>query len=202
MAATGFVLVGFVIAHMAGNLQVFLGPEAFNAYAEFLKSKPAVLWGVRAVLLFSVALHIWSAFTLWRLKNEARPVHYVTPLKPQISSYASRTMYWSGPILLAFVIYHLMHFTIGVGGTRFDAKDVYGNVVAGFQVIPISLFYLVAMAMLCLHLYHGVWSAFQTLGVNHPRWTPRLQLAAQAIGFLLFAGFSAVPLGVMTGIVK
>jgi succinate dehydrogenase / fumarate reductase cytochrome b subunit len=202
MAVTGVILVGFVIVHMLGNLQVFLGPEAINRYAEFLKAEPPILWGARSVLLASVILHIWSAFSLWRLKNEARPVSYAKAPKAQVSGYAARTMYWSGPILGAFVVYHLLHFTVGVGGTPFDPKDVYSNVVRGFSYPIVSLFYIVAMAMLCTHLYHGVWSMFQTLGLNHPVWTPRLQTLAKVVAFALFIGFTSVPVAVMAGIVR
>lgn len=198
MAVTGVVLVGFVLGHMAGNLQIFLGPEKFNAYAAALKALPALLWGARAVLLLSVMLHIWAAIALWQLKNDARPQNYVKR-KPIASSYASRTMYWSGPIVGAFIFYHLLHFTIGAGGTAFDPVDVYSNVIAGFRVWFLSLFYIFAMGLLCLHLYHGVWSMFQSLGFQHPRYTPVLQNAAKAIAIVVFLGFVSVPVAVLAG---
>ncbi len=201
MALTGFILFGFVVVHMAGNLQIFLGPEKFNGYAKALKALPALLWGARAVLLASVFLHIWAAVELWSLKNAARPVAYAKR-KPIVSTYASRTMYWSGPILAAFIVYHLLHFTIGAGGTPFDEHDPYTNVVRGFQVLPIAFAYIVAMSLLCMHLYHGVWSLFQTLGVQHPRYTPVLRNAAKAFAFLVFLGFISVPAGVIAGVVR
>lgn len=201
MAATGVILIGFVIVHMAGNLQIFAGPSKFNTYAHTLKSMPALLWGARSVLLLSVLLHIWSAFQLWSRKNEARPVAYMAK-KSIASSYASRTMYWTGPILSLFIIYHLLHFTIGAGGTPFNPEEPYDNVIAGFQVIPIALFYIVAMGCLCFHLFHGIWSLFQTLGIHHPKYTPLLRTAAKLIAVLLFAGFSSIPVGVMLGLVS
>lgn len=200
MAVTGFVLFGFVVVHMAGNLQIFLGREKFNGYAAALKALPALLWGARAVLLASVFLHVWAAIELWSLKNAARPVGYVKQ-KLIHSSYAARTMYWSGPILAAFVVYHLLHFTIGAGGTPFDEHDPFGNVVQGFRVTPIALAYIAAMGLLCLHLYHGVWSLFQSLGIQHPRYTPLLRRAAQVFALAVFLGFISVPLGVLTGLV-
>jgi succinate dehydrogenase / fumarate reductase, cytochrome b subunit len=198
MALTGVVLVGFVIVHMSGNLQVFAGPDRFNAYAHALKAMAPLLWGARLTLLASVFLHIWSAFSLWRLKKQARPIGYVRK-QAIASSYAARTMYWSGPILLLFIIYHLLQFTIGMGGTPFIEDEPYDNVVAGFKVIPIALFYILAMACLCFHLFHGIWSLFQTLGLNHPKYTPMLRVLAKVIAIALFIGFSSIPIAVMLG---
>ena len=202
MALTGLFLLGFVIAHMLGNLQVFMGSEHFNAYARFLRVEPALLWAARLFLLLCVILHIWASIQLALLnKLEARPVGYVKK-KNVGSTYASRTMYWSGPIIAAFVIYHLMQFTWGVGGTPFEEGRAYENLVAGFKVIPISIFYIVAMGLLMLHLYHGFWSMFQTLGANHPRYTPMLKALAKLIAIALFIGFSAIPVAVMAGLVS
>jgi succinate dehydrogenase / fumarate reductase cytochrome b subunit len=202
MAITGIVLFGFVIVHMLGNLQIFSGREAFNRYAELLRVEPALLWAARLVLLVSVLVHIWASFRLMQLnKLMARPVGYVKK-KNSGSSYASRTMYWSGPIIAAFVIYHLMQFTWGVGGTDYDPKDAYGNVVRGFRVAPIAIAYIIAMGLLLLHLYHGAWSMFQTLGFNHPRYTPLLKRFAQVVSIALFVGFSAIPFSIMTGLVR
>lgn len=202
MAASGAVLFLFIAAHLLGNLQVFLGAEHFNAYARLLRVEPALLWAARAGLLLMVVVHVWASFQLLLLnKMEARPVGYVK--KKNIgSTYASRTMYWSGPIIAAFVIYHLMQFTLGVGGTPFEEGKAYENLVAGFQVVPIAVFYLIAMAMLMTHLYHGLWSGFQTLGFNHPRYTPWLRKLAKTVAILLFLGFASIPVSVMTGIVR
>ena len=201
MALSGIVLVGFVVVHLLGNLQVFVGPEKFNTYAHTIKSVPAILWGARSVLLLSVSLHIWSAFSLWRIQKEARPIGYIRQ-KAIVSTYASRTMYWSGPILLLFIVYHLLQFTIGAGGTRYVEDQPYDNLVAGFQVIPIAMFYIIAMGCLCFHLFHGIWSLFQTLGINHPKYTPLLRTAAKVIAVGLFLGFSSIPLGVLIGIIQ
>jgi succinate dehydrogenase / fumarate reductase cytochrome b subunit len=198
MALTGIILVGFVIVHLLGNLQAFAGADKFNAYAHTLKTMAPVLWAARLTLLTAVCLHIWAAFSLWRLKAEARPIGYAKK-KSIDSSYASRTMYWSGPILLLFIVYHLMQFTIGTGGTRFVEEEPYDNLVAGFEVPAIAVFYILSMACLCLHLFHGIWSMLQTLGIHHPKYTPLLRFVAKVIAIALFLGFSSIPLAVMLG---
>lgn len=200
MAATGVVLAGFVIGHLLGNLQIFLGPDRFNGYARTLKSLPELLWPVRIALLVSVILHIWSSVQLAVVKSEARPVGYVRT-KSTASTYASRTMYMSGPILAAFIVYHLMQFTFGVGGTPYMETDAYGNVINGFRVPAVSLFYIVAMALLCLHLRHGLSSIVQSLGLTHPRYTPRLKSIAVLVATLIFLGFVSIPVAVMAGLI-
>jgi succinate dehydrogenase / fumarate reductase cytochrome b subunit len=200
MAVTGVILFGFLIGHMLGNLQVFAGREKINAYAAFLHHQPGLLWGTRLILLAAVTLHIVATVQLWLLKREARPVAYKMR-KATGSSYASRTMYWSGPIIAAFVVYHLLHFTFGTVHPNFQEGDVYDNLVSGFRVIPVSIAYIVAMGMICLHLYHGLWSWFQTLGVSHPRYTPWLQRLAIFGAFFIFLGFAAVPVAVLAGVV-
>lgn len=201
MAVSGLVLFGFLVGHLAGNLGVFLGPEHFNKYAETLKSIAPLLWGTRITLLVMTVLHIWSAASLWSRKNAARRTQYVKK-ESVVSTYASRTMYMSGPILAAFIVYHLLHFTIGAGGTPFEEGKAYENLVAGFQVWYISAFYIVAMAMLCTHLFHGLWSMTQTLGFHHPKYTPRIRSAAKAISVAIFLGFTSIPVSVLAGIVK
>ncbi|MDZ7637310.1 MAG: succinate dehydrogenase cytochrome b subunit [Bryobacterales bacterium] len=204
MALTGFVLVGFVVGHMAGNLQIFLGREVFNDYAALLHASAELLWAIRLVLLGAVVLHIVSAVQLALLTRKARPQGYVKQ-KSTTSTYASRTMYWSGPILAVFIVYHLLHFTAGtVHPTQpfLGHEAAYENVIAGFQVVPISLFYIFSMVLLCLHLYHGVWSMFQTLGIAHPRFTPLLKNLAVIISFAVLIGFSSVPVAVMLGLVS
>lgn len=200
MAATGVILAGFVIAHLLGNLQIFLGPEQFNGYARFLHSVPELLWPVRIVLLIAVILHIWSSLHLAVVKSEARPVGYVKT-KREGSSYASRTMYWSGPIVAAFVVYHLLQFTFGMGGTPYRELDAYGNVINGFRVPVVSIFYIIAMALLCLHLRHGLWSMFQSLGFAHPRHTLAIKRAASLISLFIFFGFISIPIAVLTRLI-
>ena len=198
MAVSGAGLAIFVIGHLAGNLQIFLGPDQFNGYARALKSVPELLWPVRIALLIAVAAHIWSSIALALTKSGARPHGYARQ-KTVAATYASRTMYMSGPIVAAFIVYHLMQFTFGVGGTSYNENDAYGNVIAGFRVPAVSAFYVLAMALLCTHLRHGLWSVFQTLGFHHPRHTPRLKRAATVVAILIFLGFSSIPIAIVTG---
>ena len=201
MAVSGLILFLFVLGHLVGNLQIYEGPEKLNNYARLLRSMPALLWGARITLIVMVALHIWSSIQLALLKIEARPVGYVKK-KAAASSYPSRTMYWSGPIILAFVIYHLLDFTFGAINPRFQEGDVYANVVASFQDIRVSAFYIVAMVLLCMHLYHGLWSMFQSLGFSHPRYTPVLKHVAAAVAILIAAGNISIPVSVLAGLVR
>jgi succinate dehydrogenase / fumarate reductase cytochrome b subunit len=199
MAVTGVILFGFVLGHMVGNLQVYEGPDVFNNYAKILRMLPIALWVVRLTLLASVALHITATVQLALLKKKARPVAY-SKRESIVSTYSSRTMYWSGPIVLAFVIYHLLQFTIGVTGVPdYREGDAYHNVVNGFQQPLISAFYIISMILLCLHLRHGVWSALQTFGISHPRYTPILRHVATAFALLVAIGFISVPLSVLIG---
>jgi len=203
MAVSGVVLFSFVIGHMIGNLQAFEGRQKLNDYGHFLHGVPEILWAVRIGLLGAVVLHIWAAIGLALKNNAARPVAYAKR-KNINSSYASRTMYWSGPILLAFIIYHLLHLTAGVvhPGSEFIDGDVYHNVVAGFSIWWVSAWYIFSMILLGLHLRHGVWSMFQSVGFNHPRHTPILNKFALAFAIIITAGFISIPLGVLTGIIQ
>ena len=200
MAVTGIILGGFVLGHLVGNLQIFLGPDAFNGYARTLRHLPELVWPVRTILLISVIAHIWSSLQLAVAKSEARPAGYVK-YKPSGSSYASRTMYWSGPIIAAFVVYHLMQFTFGVGGTPYHPLDAYGNVISGFRVPAVSIFYIIAMALLSMHLRHGLWSLFQTLGFYHPKHTPKIRRLASLIALFVFFGFISIPVAVMLRVI-
>ena len=203
MAVTGFILFGFVVGHLAGNLQIYEPPEKINHYSEMLRSVPSLLWGARITLLASVCLHIWASFALWRLQRAARPIPYAKKANLH-STYASRTMMWSGPIILAFVIYHLLNFTFGTvhPGGPFDVHNVYNNVVTGFQFWPSSVFYIIAMIMLCYHLYHGLWSMFQSLGFSHPVYTPWIQRLAKVVAILLAAAYISIPVAVLAGFLK
>jgi succinate dehydrogenase / fumarate reductase, cytochrome b subunit len=200
MAVTGAVLFGFIVVHLADNLQIFLGPERFNGFARLLHEMAGLLWVLRVALIVAVGLHIWSTIQLAIRKSDARPVSYAR-YQASSSSYASRTMYMSGPIVAAFVVYHLLHLTFGLGGTPFNPDDVFGNVIAGFRVPVISIVYIIAIALLCLHLRHGIWSAFQTLGLHHPRYTPRLRILATLIALMIFFGFISIPIAVMTHVI-
>lgn len=205
MAVTGIILFGWILAHMAGNLKVFLGPEKFNHYAEFLREmgtplfpESSLLWISRVVLLVSVGLHIWSATSLTLQNRRARPVGYDTLRGVQLD-YAARTMRWSGYLIAVYVVYHLMHFTFGNVHPDFVASDPYRNVVTGFQVAPVALVYIAANLLLGLHLYHGLWSMFQSLGLSHPTYNPWRRHFAVAFSILASLGFMSVPIAVLAG---
>jgi succinate dehydrogenase / fumarate reductase cytochrome b subunit len=200
MAISGIALFGFVVIHLIGNLQIFLGPDVFNAYARSLRHLPALVWSSRVVLLVMVTLHIWVSLQLAVGKSEARPIGYERHVSAG-SMYASRTMYMSGPIIAAFVVYHLLQFTFGIGGTKFEQFDAYGNVINGFQVPVVSGFYVIAIALLCVHLRHGLWSIFQTLGFHHERYLRRVKNAAGFIAMLIFLGFVSIPIAVVLRII-
>jgi succinate dehydrogenase / fumarate reductase cytochrome b subunit len=204
MAVTGVILFLFVVGHLLGNLLIYAGPARYNAYAAFLHYDETLLWIVRSVLLVSVILHIEAAAQLWMRKKRARPVSY-SRKEATTSSYASRTMYWSGPIVLAFIIFHLLEFTGGFihPGSQFIAGDVYHNVVAGFSVWWISVWYIVALGLLGLHLRHGLWSMLQSFGLPHSRARETaLKQLALWIAVLLIAGYISIPISVLTGLIK
>lgn len=203
MAVTGLVLFGFVLGHMTGNLLVYLGPEALNEYGEFLREflHGAGLWAARAALLAAVALHIWAAISLSLENAAARPVGY-RRVRHESSTYASRTMIWGGPILALFIVYHLLHFTTGQAHPSFVHGDVYHNVIVGFSSPVVVGVYVVAMLALGLHLYHGVWSMLQTMGLSHPRYDAMRKTAAAAFAAVVVAGNVSMPVAVLTGIVR
>ena len=206
MAVSGIVLFLFVVGHLVGNLQIYEPPspegvQKLDQYAVFLRSLPAALWGARITLLAMVLLHIWSSVQLAVRKMDARPAGYVKKKAIQ-STYASRTMYWSGPIILAFVIYHLLDFTFGAANPNYIEGHVHDNVVSSFSVPWISAFYILAMVLLCLHLYHGLWSMFQTLGLHHPKYSAILRTSAKVVAILIAVGNISIPVAVLTGVVR
>jgi succinate dehydrogenase / fumarate reductase cytochrome b subunit len=208
MAVTGAVLVLFVLAHMLGNLKVFSGAQAINSYARFLRvvGQPElgygeVLWLVRLILLACVIVHVTAAMQLTRLNWQARP-HEYRKRKDLEATWASRTMLWGGVFLAVFVVFHLLHLTAGVVGFRpgqFRDLAVYQNVLAGFSILPVSFFYTLAMAVLGLHIDHGIWSAFQTLGWSNARNERSLKILSRVLALVLFLGFVSVPVSVMAG---
>lgn len=207
MGATGIVLFAFVLGHLLGNLKLYLGPEAYNGYARFLRTvgEPVVpanvlLWLVRLVLIACVLLHVAAAWQLTRLSRAARPAAYVAGARIH-TTYASRTMRWGGVIILLFVVYHLLHFTWGIVHPSFIPGDVYHNVVTGFQVWWVALFYVAAQLALGLHLYHGLWSMFQSLGWNHPRFNLWRNGFAHAFAWIVTAGNISFPVAVLAGLV-
>jgi succinate dehydrogenase / fumarate reductase, cytochrome b subunit len=203
MAVTGLILFGFVVGHMVGNLQLYLGADAMNHYAVFLREflHGGGLWLVRAVLLLAVALHVWAATALTLTSRRARPVGYRVQQYRE-ADYASRTMRWSGPILLLFIIYHLLHLTTGTAHPSFSDADVYRNVVAGFRVWPASLFYIVAMLALGLHMFHGVWSMLQTFGLSHPRYNGLRMACSSIVTIVVVVGNISFPVAVLTRLVR
>lgn len=203
MAGTGILLVAFVIGHMVGNLQVFQGPEALNAYGEWLRSvgHGAGLWAARVSLLAAVVVHILAAVSLARENLAARPVRY-RQVVPDASTYASRTMLWSGPILALFVVYHLLHLTTGQAHPSFEHGDVYHNVVAGFRNPWTSGFYVLSMLALGLHLHHGIWSMTQSLGWSHPRIDALRRQLALGITVVVVVGNISIPVSVLLGWVR
>ena len=203
MAVTGLVLVGFVFVHMLGNLLLYQGPEAINEYGRFLREflHGWGIWIARAALLGAVLLHIGSAVSLAREELAARPVRY-RQWKPKQSTYASRTMRWSGVIVLSFIVYHLLHFTTGGVHPDFIEGEVYHNVVVGFSAWPVAAFYVLSMVLLGLHLRHGVWSLFQSLGVSHPRYLAAAQAGATAFSTIIVLGNVSFPLSVLFGLVR
>lgn len=202
MAVSGVILLGFVIAHMAGNLQIYQGPEALNSYAHWLRTIPKALWTMRAIVLFAVLVHIVAAYQLTVQSRRGRGSRYVK-FKPQAASYASRTMRWSGVIIVAFVIYHLLDLTFGVANPDFNHElDVYHNVVASFSQPLVAGAYVVANALLGMHLVHGVWSMFQTVGLNNGHWTRRLRLVAAGATAVIVVGNISMPVAVLAGIIR
>jgi succinate dehydrogenase / fumarate reductase cytochrome b subunit len=216
MAGTGAAMILFVIGHLAGNLQIFLGPEAINRYGHFLQTNVELLWPVRIALLAIIGIHIWSATRLTLENRAARPQSYAQ-WQPTAASYASRTMMMSGIIVAIFIVYHLLHFTVmakavNFTGKDFDAKpefvdaqgrhDIYKMMIIGFQQWPVSIFYLVGVGLLCLHLSHGISAMFQSMGWKKHSYGPCLDRGAKWISVLIFLGYSSIPLAILLGCIK
>ena len=201
MAVTGLILFGFVTTHMIGNLKLYAGANEFNSYAASLRDLPSLLWLARITLLAAVLLHIATAVQLAMRNKQARPQHYIFR-KYVSANYASRTMYWSGPILLLFVVYHLMHLTFGIGGQELDPLNPYNNVVYGFQSWPVSLVYILGNVALGIHLFHGLWSLFQTIGISHPRYDVLRRWFALGASGAITAGNVSFPVMVLLGVIE
>lgn len=208
MAVTGVFLFGFVVAHMLGNLQIFLGPEALNEYAEHLQNLPALLWPARIFLLGVLTLHVSVSISLAIDNRRARSIPYACGATVQ-ASYASRTMVMSGLIVLAFLVYHLLNFTFGVTHPQFFSlvdengrRDVYSMVVLSFREPVVSGAYVAAMGLLCLHLSHGLSSLFQSLGLANEKIMPLLKRVGAAIAVLVFIGNCSIPAAAYFGVLK
>jgi succinate dehydrogenase / fumarate reductase, cytochrome b subunit len=209
VALTGVILILFVIGHLLGNLQIFLGPEWINAYSQHLRDLGPLLWLIRAFLLAAVILHIYFTILLAIENRRARPEPYIDRQYVK-ASWASRHMVVSGLVVLAFIVYHLAHFTFRATDPRFwllkpDALhryDVYSMMVYGFQNVYVSSFYIVGLFLLTLHLTHGSSSFFQSLGVNNQKLTPRLAIGGRIFAWLLFIGYTSIPVAVLLGFIK
>jgi succinate dehydrogenase / fumarate reductase cytochrome b subunit len=201
MAVTGLIMIAFLISHVLANLQVFAGPLMINEYAAALRRLGPLLWLARAGLLVALILHVVAAYQLTQRKRTARPVDYAER-DLQISTFAARTIRWGGVLLFVFIVLHLLHFTFGTIHPAFDARDVYGNIVAGFDVWWVALLYVAAMIALGLHLYHGTWSSIRTLGLTRSSATPLKRRATAVLAWAIYLGFSIIPIAVLAGIVR
>jgi succinate dehydrogenase / fumarate reductase cytochrome b subunit len=214
MAISGIAMMGFVLFHMIGNLKMYQGAADLDGYAAFLKKllyplapKESVLWILRLGLISMLLLHLHAAWSLTQLNRKARPVKYQSSRDYQIANFASRSMRWSGIIVLAFIVWHLLDLTFGVvhpGATNgeFVREDVYANVVASFDRVPVALFYVVANILLGIHLFHGVWSIFQSLGWNNPRFNRWRRAFATGFAGVVVVGNVSFPIAVLAGIVS
>ncbi len=203
MALSGLVLAGFVLGHMTGTHLMVKGPEAINAYANWLHANPGLLWGARIVLILSTIAHIWAGILL-TLENRAAREGGPAVDATRRASLSSRTMPYSGVVILAFLVFHLLHFTfrqIALGGVDFG-DNVYKMVIAGFTQPAVAVFYIVSLILLCLHLSHGISSVFQTLGLRNERWRSRLDCVASLYAWIVALGFISIPLAVLTGCLK
>ena len=204
MALTGVMMFLFVIGHLLGNLLVFAGRAQINAYAQFLHFDDSLLWIVRTILIIAATMHVVVTIQLALRNKEARPIGYLHK-KAINSSYASRTMYWSGPIVLTFIIFHLLQFTAGYihPETRFIPNDVYHNLVTGFRVWWVSAWYVFAICLLGLHLRHGLWSMLQSVGLAHSlRKEQALKRVALTISILIVFGYISIPISILLGFLR
>jgi succinate dehydrogenase / fumarate reductase cytochrome b subunit len=209
MAITGIVFMLYVLLHMVGNLKMFYGPEELNEYSEFLRNilYPALphsgfLWLFRLVLIVSLVLHVHATYALTVMNRRARPTKYQAPRHYVAANFASRTMRWSGVIVLLFLAWHLADLTWGWANPDFVYGDVYHNVVSSLEQVPVAVFYIVANLALGLHLYHGAWSIFQSLGFNNPRFNPWRRWFAVAFTAVVVIGNVSFPIAVQLGVVS
>lgn len=201
MAVTGVMLSGFVFVHMLGNLKAYEGAEALNAYGKLLRVEPAILWAARFGLIGAVALHIAAYLALTKRNIEARPVGY-REKKARESTYASRTMRFTGPLLGLFIVYHILHLTTGTLHGSFEEGDVYHNLVTGLEVPLVAAFYVLSVSALGFHLWHGIWSMLQTLGFYQSRKGSLGKKLSIGFAVIVALGFMSVPISVLTGLVK
>lgn len=202
VAVSGIILYIYILGHLAGNLLIYGGRSSINGYARLLHASASLLWTARAILLIAVVLHIIVSAQLWWLnKHVARPIGYVKK-KNAPPAYASSRMMWTGPAIALFVIFHVLHLTTGSTGLPYHEFDAYGNLVGGFRIGWVAAIYIVAMLALSMHLYHGFWSLFQSLGVSHPRRNRNLKYTAHVLAIVIAAGFISIPVVVLIGVVR
>ena len=202
MAVTGLIWAAYLITHMLANLLVFQGPDKINAYSAFLHGTGGALWAARLVLIAVLVLHVVAAIQLAARSHQARPVGYAGGYEPQVSSIAARTIRWGGVLILLFLVYHILHFTMGTVHPGFVEGNPYHNVATGFQNIFVVLFYLAVMAFVGLHLYHGLWSSGRSLGMSPPSPRPLRHSVALVLALLIWLGFSLIPIAVYAGVVR
>jgi succinate dehydrogenase / fumarate reductase cytochrome b subunit len=201
MAVTGIIGILFVIGHMAGNLQMFYpdAPAVMKHYAELLRTSMPLLWAIRIGLLSAVVLHAVAAYQLTMLSKAARPEAYAVR-RPQVTTLAARTIRWGGVLLLAFIVFHLLHLTIGAVHPQFTHLDPYNNVRLGLANPLVAGFYVLAMLALGLHLYHGSWAVVRTLGVAQPSTQPLKRKLALVLAIVVAGGFIVVPVAAVLGL--
>lgn len=209
MAITGIALLGYVLFHMLGNLKIYFGAADINHYGEWLREllvpfvpRTVTLWILRIGLILAFAFHIHAAYALTRVNRRARPERYQSRRDYVAADFASRTMRWTGVIIALFVLFHLADLTWGTANPDFVRGDVYGNVVASFQRVPVAVIYIVANLALALHIYHGAWSMFQSLGLNNPRFNSWQRYFATGFAILIAVGNVSFPVMVLAGVVE
>lgn len=198
MAVTGIFGILFVIGHMSGNLLMFKGQGAMHQYALLLRTSMPLLYAIRAALVAAVVLHVLSAYQLTMRARAARPKDYAVR-RPQVTTFAARTIRWGGVLLLVFIVFHILQLTLGVVHPRFVHLDPYNNVIVGLSNPIVAVFYLLAMAALALHLYHGIWAVVRTLGVARPSAHPLKRTVAVVLAVVVAGGFMIIPIATLAG---
>jgi succinate dehydrogenase / fumarate reductase cytochrome b subunit len=208
MAVTGLVMVGFILVHMIGNFTIFAGADGINAYAEHLHAIPPLIWAFRLVMLIALGLHIWTGISLYLENKAARPVEYARK-RNERTTFSAQAMIWTGLLLGAFIVYHVLHFTVRATNPEIShfvdtvgRNDVFAMVVLSFQQFFPAALYAAAMIVLLLHLYHGIHSFFQSLGLTRDDTLPRLELGGRGVAFAVMVGFLLIPLSIFFGLVK
>jgi succinate dehydrogenase / fumarate reductase, cytochrome b subunit len=199
MAVTGAMLVLFLMSHAVSNFLVFIDPQHLDDYGAWLRSFGPLLWVARLGLIAAAGIHIMAAWQLTQMARVARPADY-SRHQLVASTYAARTMRWGGVLLLAFIVFHILHLTLGIVHPDFIEGAVSQNLKSGLAVVPVAVFYTLAMVALGAHFGHGIWSAFQTLGYNHPAWNRLRMVIAVCLALLVGGGLLSIPLAALLGL--